>query len=530
MPRATYTLELELTYNTWTAITADWHTALPLIIERGIEPGERVAQIGRMTVWLYNPDGRYVPGHANVRPGFEVGIGVRLKANDGTNTYTLFYGRIAAITPRQGDGEGAGARRALPLQDQMVEVVCEDDMAALYRERLDLFPLILSATPQALVDRLVNRGFVPPGLAGYWRLGDPDTGKLSAKLPGTLTGKDFDAGQSVFPWAGDTWTGNLRLADALRDVMASEGGWFYLAADGTPTFDDRHARPKATTPDATLSGSLGGLEADRRDDRVINRLAITVYPRQQAIAEAVLWQSQTSIKVLPEEPRRVFARYTDPDQQAAIVGALDVVTPLRNVDFTGTTEPGGGGQDRSAHIDVAVEIGASSSLITLVSRWPRSVPIYVHNLRLRGRPLRAFQPATVIVDDEPSFLNYGRRTLALDLPLQADPAVAGDMAHALLRHRKDPHPWLEVAVEATASASLLTHGLARDVGDRLHVTDAALALDGAACFVDGLRHEIERGGASHRVMWRTSPADLTAYWLLGQTGFGEIGQVTWLGY
>src|SRR5687767_4429837 len=103
MPRATYYLEFELTYNTWTNLAADWHTALPLTIARGMEPGEPIAGVGRMSFALHNPDGRYTPGHANLRAGFEVGIGVRLRASDGASTCTLFYGRLADLQAERAD-------------------------------------------------------------------------------------------------------------------------------------------------------------------------------------------------------------------------------------------------------------------------------------------------------------------------------------------------------------------------------------------------------------------------------------------
>ncbi len=124
MPRATYTLEAELSYNTWTDIAADWQTATPLSIERGITPGEALVGVGRMTFALHNPDGRYTPGHTNATSGFDLGIGIRLKANDGTSTHTLFYGRITEIVPQHDAKRG------------QCTVVCEDDMAALGRLNL----------------------------------------------------------------------------------------------------------------------------------------------------------------------------------------------------------------------------------------------------------------------------------------------------------------------------------------------------------------------------------------------------------
>ncbi len=531
MPNATYMLEMELSYNTWADVTADWHTATPLVIERGIEPGERVAGVGWMRLALYNPDGRYTPEHANVTSGFGLGIGVRLRASDGMNSYPLFYGRLAEIHPQH----AVGVKDSLPPG---VEIVCLDDMAATHRVHLDAFPLLLDVAPREIVNRLVDRSFTPPGLFGYWRLGHPQASQLglSTKLSDEDVGKDFDTGQSIFPWVGDTWPsaktwpGPTTAFAALRDLCTSEGGIFYLRADGTPVFEDRHARPKHTSPDASLSGSLAGLCAGQSIEQTLSRVEVTVHPREAAETVEVLWTAGHSIRLAPGTPRELVCHYNDPGQEAMWVGAHEILMPVQGVDYNATTKASGAGQDATEHVIVGIEPGATSARLMLVSTWPQGVPIYVHNLQLRGKALRAYRPVTVAVEEVDSFLAYGFRPLYLDMPLQDDANVAADMARALLANRKDPHPWLRVGVEARANAALLTQALARDVGDRLSITDASLALEGVGCFIEQVRHEIQRGGARHRVDWRTSPADLQAYWVLGRSGYGELGQATRLGY
>ncbi len=521
--KATYYLEFELSYNTWTDLAADWRADTPLVIERGIEPGERVARVGRMTLALHNPDGRYTPGHANARAGFEAGIGVRLRASDGVNTYTLFYGRLAEIVPR---------RDPRPEREAAL-IAVEDDMAALGRVPLDGFPLLLDVSPQEVINRLVDAAFAPPGVFGTWRLGHPQASLLgqTTLLPGPLTGKDLDAGQSVFPWVGDTWPTGQSAYAALLDAVASEGGFFYLRADGTPVFADRHRRQKQVAADATLSAGLRGLSARRERGQVANTVEVIVHPREVGAEGTTLWQSAARIRLAPGQPRTITCPYVDPDQQVARIGALAVIPPERVTDFTAAHEFKTIRTDVTDYVDVTVEPGATSARLTLLSRWPdENGATFVENLRLRGTPLRSFQPTSVALSDDASRLTYGDLPLTLDMPLQEEAAVAGDMAAALLTQRKDPHPWLTVEVEATASASLLAEALARDVGDRLHVTDSTLALNAFPCFVESVRHEVTRAGARHRVMWRTSPADLFAGWLLGQSRYGELGLATRLGY
>jgi hypothetical protein len=519
---------MELSYNTWTDVTADWVTAVPLVIERGMEPGERVAQVGRMGFALHSPDGRYVPGHADVTPGFEAGIGARLRAHDGTQAHTLFTGRIEAIRPRR----EAASRR--PVGPDAVEVMCADDMAALGRVAVGTFPLVIDAAPGDLVDRLVRLAATPPGRLGYWRLDHPQAGALGqgTRLSGASTGVDIDAGQSVFPWAGDTWPAGLAAAEALRDVCASEGGFFHIAADGTPTFRDRHARPARVAADGVLAGSLAGLVAAHEAARIASRVEVTTHPRAAGTSAEVLWEAGRAIALLPGQALTVACAFTDPDGRAAQVGAASVMMPVPGTDFTATTAADGTGTDVTASVRVSVQAGARRAVLALSSAWAGGTA-YVHNLRLRGVALRSYHPATSATEDTASRFDYGLRLLRVDMPLQDDARVGEDMARALLMGRHAAHPWLVVTVEATASQAMLVQALAREVGDRLHITDGGLALDAAAVFIDGIAHTIERGGDRHRVVWRTSPADLAAWWALGataQSAQSALGSATRLGY
>ncbi len=238
----------------------------------------------------------------------------------------------------------------------------------------------------------------------------------------------------------------------------------------------------------------------------------------------MLWQAGHAVRIPPGEVRTLVCRYSDPDERVAQVGAQSLVTPVAGVDFSATRHADGSGSDYTGEIRLRLEAGGSAARLALWSIGQKNKALYVHNLQLRGVPLRSFFPATVVAEDDDSRLTHGLRVLRVDMPLQDDTRVAGDVALALLGHHKDAQPWLTLTVEAAASAGLLAQALTRDVGDRLHVSDAAMALDGAACFIDGLRHEI---GASHRVTWHTSPAGLHAYWLIGQS---KVGSETRLGY
>ena len=455
MPKATYTLELELSYNTSTDITEDWHTPAPLVIERGLEPGERVAGVGRMALSLHNPDGRYTPGHVNVTDGFEVGIGTRLKANDGTATYTLFAGRIAVIQ------QGAGIA--------LTEIVCMDGMAEVTRVDTGVFSLLFDVTPGDLVQRLVSRAYVPPGRLAYWRLSHPQAGALGqgTRLSDAGTGVDIDAGQSEFPWAGDTWPVVMPIRAALEEVCASEGGFFFVAADGTPTFDDRHVRPRQVTAAAALSSGLAGVDVARSQARVANTVRVITHPREVGASAVILWQAGHSILIKPGETRIITCRYADPDQTVAAVGAQSVVTPAAGTDFTATTKADGTGTDVTDYVRITVEAGAAAARLTLVSDWP-DFPVYVHDLQLRGVPLRSFYPAVIEVDDWTSIFAYGQQVLGVDMPFQEIQEFLARRLEVHVANQRRCRPRVPASAKVVGDVSHI-HGIGRRTGHQLQV-------------------------------------------------------------
>jgi hypothetical protein len=280
---------------------------------------------------------------------------------------------------------------------------------------------------------------------------------------------------------------------------------------------------------------MQGIRITRGEDRIANQITVTVHPRTTGTPGDVLWQANASIR-LTSTTREVICRYKDPAQQAMRVGASSVIEPVAGTDYTVTDKADGTGTSYTSQVKVALDIaGASAAKLRLIRLSATPTTLYVHTLKLRGTPLRSLLPITATQTDESSFLTYGHRVMELDMPMQDDAGVAQDMATVMLANLKAPHPWIALTIDATTNALLFTHAFARDVGDRLHITDTSLALNSAACFIDALRHEITRGGPKgqadrHLITWRTTPADLSAYWVLGSVGYAELGSGAKLGY
>jgi hypothetical protein len=312
--------------------------------------------------------------------------------------------------------------------------------------------------------------------------------------------------------------------------VTSEWGTFHIAANGTPVFRDRHARPKRLAADAVIDGGLAGLRVEREAARAAGRVEATIAPREVGGAPVVLWQRPASLRLRKGETRVITCAFRDPEG-ARLAGALRVERVQPGLDFHATTRVDAAdplGIDLTDRVRIDAALGAAGAVLSVRADWPDDV--YVHGLQVRGVPLRAFDRATVSAEDPASSALYGRRVLRIALPLAADEAAAGDLAGALLASHAVPRPWPVITIEAAPGGDLAGHALRRDVGDRVHVSDAGAGLDAAACFIEGVRHSITRGGARHRVTWLTSPADLSAAWVLDHAAAGALGAGSRLGY
>ncbi|NDJ35678.1 MAG: hypothetical protein GYB64_13535 [Chloroflexi bacterium] len=507
MPRVDYRMEIETEPGSWLPIGDDLHGPTPVIVERGLVPGDPVAVPGTLTFALLDAQGRYTPGDPEQLAGFRVGAPVRLRAASRGTFAGLFLGRITRIRP--GDG--------------VTQVAAADAMGALERTTLGTFPLTFDAVPRDLVNVLVDRGFIAPEAAVFWQLDLVARLGTDTQLADTFTGKAFDEGQSVFPFVGDMWGPDWSLRRALQEVVASEGGQFFIAADGTPTFHDRHHRPARVGPDLTIDVGLTALEADWSAAGLANQVAITLYPREVGTGEVRLWQAATVLRLEPGVERALSARYTG-EGDLRWIGALDVRAAIE----VRTRRDPDKGKVATGDVTLELEAGASAARIRLFNR--RDQVLYVHTLRLFGLPLRAFNPVTIAVADVDAQVATGRHPLRLDLRLLSDPAVAADRALGLLQRLADPQPRLTVEMEATVSNRGLLLGIGAEINQRLAISDPRLGPAPVGVFVDRIRHVITALGASHRVTWWTSPADPVTYWLLGEAGLGELGQMTRVGY
>jgi hypothetical protein len=117
---------------------------------------------------------------------------------------------------------------------------------------------------------------------------------------------------------------------------------------------------------------------------------------------------------------------------------------------------------------------------------------------------------------------------------QNDELTGQDAANYLYETRDVPRTLIpKVRFYGNRSDALMTAGLAREIGNRVTLTETATGVD-TDWFINGVEITITdaaSGGNNIEFGWCVAPqADFGLYWLLGDTGASELGDTTYLGF
>jgi len=492
MATATYALEMEFSTGVWTDVWSAVHAGTPIMIRRGISnPLERIADIGSITFKLLNSDHKYSPDHASAQSGFEIGIGVRLRATFSATTYDLFRGTIVDILPTPG-----------LARERRTAVVCYDDMDKLARRKLDKLALQTNKRSDQLVDVVVNNVYTP-------------------------IAEDYATGQDTYAFAGDTWRDEVtRGRQALADIVRSEWGTLWIGGDGTVIFKDRHHRPKKGAADTTITSGWRDMDVSRAREDIANIVEVTVMPRVVGDAGSVMWTLEGTPSLDPGDSETYTAQYTDPNQEVARVGGQSMTDPVATTDYTMNSQADGGGDDLTADFTVAATFGGNAADLLVTNNG--SVAGYITKLQIRGTPLLTYQTILLRAEDTTSQDDYGPLELSMDMPIQDDPAAGRHFTNHLLGQLKDPLTRVRsIGIIANRSDAFMAAALARDVSDKLSITEPETGLSAETFFIESVEHQIAHGGRFHKATWGLSSILRYQMFVLG---ISLLGAGTRLGY
>ena len=456
--------------------------------------GKAVA--GTLTATLNNESGDYSTFNAsspltgNLVPGRKV----KLTANDGTTTFTLWSGFLESIEPLpSATGPNLARLKAIgPLG---------------FLNKLEVSTALFTDTATgALIGEVLD--------AAGWPADD----------------RDIDTGLVTLPyfWAQRTPTFQaLRLIEDTETAMLEENG------AGQIVYRDRHARSKDTrsvTSQATYSDASGaglaysGVSQIDALKFIYNDLRAKVQFFSVAGSASVLWthpESGSSSPGIAAGATKTFtALYpsSGPANTAQAVGAW--TTLAATTDYVGNDAADGSGTTRTSSLSASLTKRAQSMDIALTNG--HSGTVYVTKLQARGTALSTTDPVEVAASDSTSQTAFGRRTYPHPSKFWPSTTEGQDWADFHVEVWKDPVPLLRMTVAGNRSTATLTDIYTREISDLITVTavnDSGLGIN-ETFFIEKMSHSID-AQLNHRVTYTLSQASgYSGFWVMNSSPLG----------
>lgn len=508
MPTPTVVLEAEFSPGLWTDISAD--VLRPISLRRGIDgagPLDLVASTGQLNLWLINSVrnsggqlGYYSPDHAAARAGFDIGLRLRLKLDDGSNPAQYkFYGKVSEIEPSFGQ-----------KGERVTEVTAVDIMDEMAVQKISLLAVQTSKRNDQIVATLVG------------------------ELPSAPLATSYGTGPDTFAYAlHNDRDERTTVISALQKAMQSGLDYLFPKGDGTGgetlVYQSRHDRIRATSLAATFRDTMRGLDLRRSRERITNRLVVVTHPVQiDSAASTVLFSLQRELSVQPGETVTLSARYRDPSGADTRISGSEIVDPLvADTDFKMSSVAGDGGNDLNANAAITLTVGANAAEVSVQNTG--STPGYLNKLQMRGKGIYLYDPVEYVAKDGTSIAAYGERPLTFELPNNDNPNTGKDFGDHLLATYKDPGSQVEnLRIVGNRSAELLAAAVTLEPGDRVAVQETATGID-SEFFIQGYDMNI-RARDILEVDYVLKEAVGAEFWFLGEVSLSELDESTILGF
>jgi hypothetical protein len=491
----------------WTDVCRDVRLEDGVRMERGIQgngPKDRVASTGTLSFALDNShhnaaglEGWYSPNHPSARPGFKIGIGVRLRIEN-----DMFVGTLDSIEPIAGR---YGSRKVL--------CTAVDWMDEAARFKLSGVPTQTNVRSDQIVSTILD------------------------SMPKQPAGVSLDAGRDIYEYALDNARDESTTAlSEFQRIEQSELGQLYLKGDGTLRAEHRHRRASTSANVMTLRGTMFSITARRSRAEILNKVHVTVHPRRiDATDTNVLYSLESKPQIAGGQTATILGQYLDPTQRANRVGGTDMRPLVAGVDYTMNTLEDGAGLDVTASFTVNASFGGNGVRFEVTNMG--TTPGFVIKLRCRGRGVYDYEHAIAEAKNAASIEEHGENVERMDMPYQSSVTTGLGAAKYLLSLYKDPLTYVHaVTLFGQIHSPLMAEALRREISDRIGLTESVTGLsdvgpDGTSrgYFINAVALEILHGDVA-RLTWTLAPADRRAFWLVGVPGASELGRSTHLGY
>jgi hypothetical protein len=464
----------------------------------GDKPTDRIANIGRMTFELRNDAGNsggklgyYTPGHADCRSGWNLGVHVQLKLNDGTTNAVRWDGYVSSITPAQG-----------VYLSRNVMVVAEDwfGRAAAHTVNKTVTTQIAKRTDE-IIDTLVSDMAIAPTGTSYAT--DPDTLNISL----------------------DDIKENTKTYQALQRAAQTSVGYLFCTGAGTLTYQSRHTRLLTTTVSGTLDGNMSNLQMARQNENLYNDIDVTVYPQRIDGTAVTLAQLDMEISIPAGGSVTFSLSLRDPDSTNTSVTlyAGSEVAPVANTDYKMSSIYGNGGNDLNGSCTIAPTWGANN--VTTVASNSAAVVGYLNRCALRGIGIYKDRPITINQNDATSIAAYEQRKINYQMPYQNNTNVASDAGIHWLTIYKDPRNQVKsVSFIGNISTALSGYAVNLEIGQLIKLVESVTATN-SNYFINGISYRIQDDLVEVTLILESIPT--YTYWKLGTS---ELGTSTRLAF
>ena len=406
----------------WTDVTRDVREG-SITGSRGIvgtRPRDRIARTGLLHFLLLNNpqnsaglDGYYSPNHANIRAGFDSGIGVRVTAIIGAGgwveddwvepgwveseeAFPLWTGTITKIEPESG-------RYRIP---RLVQIEARDYIDQMARARLAACNVELGISEGDAAQVLIDLMAVQP-IASSVGIGE-------------------DSYEVAFDLVREERSAPLQIAQQL--ALSSFSTW-YMKGDGTLVVEPRNE--KRAVFGASLDADLAITESDLRNSdplsvqdtrlEAINSVVGVMTHREIAASTVVVYR-MTHPLAFPTGVTIISGLFTDPNERGIRAAGISLVNP-DSTDFAFNSLFDGSGTDETSNVTVtAVFCGNAVELTVTNSAGFAVYPVKADGtvlLRARGISIVAKERIFLKSEDAASIAAIGEHAMSYDFPYQS---------------------------------------------------------------------------------------------------------------
>jgi hypothetical protein len=357
----------------------------------------------------------------------------------------------------------------------------------------------------------------------------------------------IDDGIQEFPYAGDQWReAETNAFRCIQDVTFAEYGFFYVARDGTITWQDKNWFFERSNVAATLTLQDGthGVETKGRlsGDDVNNRITVTYAPRIEE-STGVIARAGNTIQVpgksgidrstpevdAPEDAVVIRLPFIELDT-GTITGAKDHIHPVPNTDYTVNEASDGSGVDYTTLGNLTMSTIITATGLEITFKNTATGDLYVFDLQVRGTALISRDQQEIIEKDDTSITAYGRMDYDYNVPFYSTRTFSQLLAEYFLGRFKDPV--YRVASITLADGQPYTLGginiFELEIGDTIDLSEGQTGVSSNKFLITGIDTAIPdpAGGQWATITLFLQDMEEVTYWLLGETNFSELGETT----